>query len=211
MIFFMRMKNIFYLLIIAVFPIISCYAEHPCSLKKGKYVSVEVEDILCLAQNSGKDISIFYTFADWCLPCKESVPEIVRLSQRNDIALFFIIIDRESDLYNIDRAINFLNRNVEQPRIYIISDSLYSPQNRVKKQSVIQISGKKEREKYINFLTNITPPEFKVTTDIGKSILINEKGNILLITSYEDKGKDDKGQSLVYQKIEECIKKERVK
>ena len=205
------MKNIFYSLIIAVFPIISCYAEQPCSLKKGKYVSVEVKDILCLAQNSGKDIALFYTFADWCSPCKKSVPEIVRLSQRNDIALFFIIVDRESDLYSIDRAINFLNRNVEQPRIYIISDSLYSPQNRIKKQSIIQINGKKEREKYENFLTNITPPEFKVTTDIGKSILINGKGNVIFITSYEDKGKDDKGQSSVYQKIEECIKKERDK
>ena len=88
---------------------------------------------------------------------------------------------------------------------------MYSPQNRIKKQSIIQINGKKEREKYENFLTYITPPEFKVTTDIGKSILINGEGNVILITSYEDKGKDDKGQRSVYQKIEECIKKERDK
>lgn len=190
------------------------YAQSPCSTHKSVsgLIAVDAEDVICIAKNSDKDISLFYTFADWCSPCRASVPNIVELAKKNDVALHFLLVDRETESFFVKRGIDFLRNNIEQPSIYIISDSLYSSKNAVRKNSLIVLMGEKEREKYSNFIIKITPPSFKVSSGMGKSILINKEGEVILVTSNEDKDKTKKdGKKAVYQKIEEYIARQRTR
>ncbi len=190
------------------------YAQSPCVTHKSVsgLMSVTPEDVICIAKESDKDISLFYTFAEWCSPCRKNMPKIIDLAKKNDIALYFLIISRETFFDEIDIAVDFIKEKIEEPNIYIISDSLYSKKNAVRKRSWIVLVGAKEREKYTNFLKKITPPSFEVIDDIGKSILINKEGEVILITSYKDVGKKKKrGEEAVYKKIEEYIAKQRAK
>lgn len=56
--------------------------------------------------------------------------------------------------------------------------------------------GKRLRKAYRNFLEDITPNSFEVVDDMSKLILINQNGQVEMITSYKDldKGKWVKGQ-----------------
>lgn len=56
--------------------------------------------------------------------------------------------------------------------------------------------GKQLRKAYRNFLEDITPNAFEVIDDMSKLILINQNGQVEMITSYKDldKGKWVKGQ-----------------
>ncbi len=58
--------------------------------------------------------------------------------------------------------------------------------------SLKNIYGKKQRKRYKNFLTEITPKKFKNINDMSKYILLDKSGNVLMVTSYKDnlKGED---------------------
>lgn len=43
-----------------------------CHLQQSKFISattVDKEDLICIAKNSEKPYTIFYTLASWCAPC----------------------------------------------------------------------------------------------------------------------------------------------
>jgi len=45
----------------------------------------------------------------------------------------------------------------------------------------------RRKKNYLKFLTEITPPQFEVINDMGKHIVIDKSGEVLLVTSYKDK------------------------
>jgi len=123
-------------------------------------------------------------------------------------------MESESDNFSISRAISTINSYNKQLKTIIVSDSLYSAKNLkyVNRKKLIEIQGARHREKYTNYLTQITPPEFENINDIGKFIVINKKGEVLLVTNYKDsknaEGKDD--DSVCFQKIIKVIETSRM-
>jgi len=173
--------------------------------------TVTPEDVYNIAAHSEKDITVFYTFAAWCSPCCKDVPETVKMSKDLNVDLFFLLVDRETNRFDIDRALLFLNKNsVKKDNIVAISDSLYSSKRRETGFKIIEVKGKKEREKYVNFLEQITPPQFKSTDGMGKHIILNKNSEVIYITTYKDsKGEEDANNKL--QKVMDVINSERKK
>ena len=188
-----------------------------CNLEKSNYSelhTVDVEQTICLAQNSDKDITVFYTFADWCSPCKKTFPEAIKLSEEYNVDFYVLLVDKEGDDFYNNRAISTINSYNKQLKAVIISDSLYSAKNLkyVNKKRLIEIRATRHREKYDNYVTQITPPEFENSADMSKFIVINKKGEVLLVTNYNDyknaEGKDD--DSVCFQKVIKAIEMDRM-
>jgi thiol-disulfide isomerase/thioredoxin len=170
--------------------------------------SVTPDDVRCIAQNADKDISLFYTFAAWCSPCRAHLPELIELSKKHEINFYVIITARENNVSDINKTVGFLDGLSNDIDKFIISDSLYIGENKIKKPKLIDMNGKREREKYDNFLKALTPDKFEHISDMGKSVLVNKEGNTILVTNYKDKdGRKD--NSKVNEKIIKYIQSER--
>ena len=118
------MKYIYVILLSTIS--INIYAQSNCySYESVAGVpAVDVSDVICIAQKSDKDISLFYTFTAWCSPCREKLPILVELSKKNSIYINFLIVDREIFLPEARRSIDFVRQNMDDSNIYLTSDSL---------------------------------------------------------------------------------------
>lgn len=189
-----------------------------CNLQKSNYsnfYTVDVEQTLCLARNSEKDITIFFTYADWCGPCRRKLPGAIKLAEENNTDFYLLLVDRERDTHLFGRIAHMVDSVFHNKiKTVIISDSLYGERamerfNRRSRRGFVLVStGRTERDKYINFLTQITPSKFDNTNDMGKFIVLNKKGEVVLITNYEDSqgGRDD---SKLFERVAQAIDAER--
>lgn len=179
-------------------------AQHnSCNLAQSSYSSlytVVPEDVRCIAKNSNKTVTIFYTFAAWCSPCLKHLPEAILLSKEQDADFYLLLMDREN-YSDVKNAINAAKKKSpeENLKMVIISDSLFSPKNRYKKEKIINI-GSGIQEKYSNFVTAITPPQFENIADMSKYIVLNKQGEVIFISNYKD-SENTKDKSKVIEKI----------
>ena len=157
--------------------------------------TVNVEDVICLAQNSDSDITIFYTFAYWCVPCRKRLPEIIRFAEKHNVDFYVLLTSQEGNRRDVGRALQKFHTEYDnQLNVVIISDSLFSKraverlERRARRGFVLVETGRLERDKYINFLAQITPPEMgNIIPGMGIFIVLNRKGEVLLVTNdYQD-------------------------
>src|SRR5690554_482634 len=162
-------------------PILSVAQSEPCNLEKnelGNAYLVDAEDIRCLAKNSDKEISMFYTFAESCKPCLKHIPDLIPFVIENDLDLYIVLIDRENN-FRVEWAEIILKRFEQEIREHYQEDFSF-------KLYVLKDEEGRPRKKYNKFLTEITPPQFEVISDLGKHIVMNKSGEVLLVTSYKD-------------------------
>ncbi|MGC3977507.1 MAG: hypothetical protein QM751_04300 [Paludibacteraceae bacterium] len=210
----MKLYTLLFILLISS----SLFAQYDsCGIQKSQYsdlYAVIPQDISCIARHSDKDISLFYTFASWCIPCRAHFPAIIDIVKKYDLDFYIVIPERENDSIMVKQTTNYLNKLLGKDyKGLIVSDSLYSLKNRYKKQKkfvLIKTYGVKEREKYANFITQITPPQFENIDDMGKVILVNKMGEVFLITTYKD-AEGDKTNEKTFVKIRKYIETERNK
>ena len=163
-----------------------------CTLEKSSFSelhTVNAEQTICLAQNSDKDITLFYILADFCSGCKVQLPEAIKLSEEYSMDFYAILGDPEHESSKIYKTLNLIHSYNKQLKTVIISDSLYSETNLkyVKKSRLIEIRGTKHWEKYRNFLTEITTPGFENIVCLPKYIIMNKKGEVIFISgAYKD-------------------------
>jgi len=160
-----------------------------CNLQKSNYsnfYTVDVEQVLCIARNSDKDITIFYTYADWCAPCRRELPNAIKLAKKNNADFYMILVDRESDtqlISNVTHTIDSVfHGNI---KAVIIADALLSErsQRRLNRPIVVDMRNLTAREKYSRFLREIATPQFRNVEDaMGLYIVVNNKGEVLFIT-----------------------------
>ena len=211
------MKTHLYIILLCLFSFFEINAQtEKCNLEKSSYselCTVDAEKTICLAQGSGKNITIFYTFADWCSPCRKKLPEAIRLSEEYNVDFYVLLMEPESDSFNINRALSTLN-SYKKLKTIIISDSLYSANNLkyVNKKRLIEIRATKHREKYAKYITQITPPEFANVDNMSKFIVINKEGKVLLVTNSEDSTNSDgqHDESVCFQKVIKAIETDRM-
>ena len=168
-----------------------------CNLTRSVFsrlYTVNVEDVICLAKNSERDITIFYTFAYWCVPCRRELPRVIRLAKELNTDFYVLLIEQESNRLEIGRALQkFYTRYNNELNVVVLSDSMLSEraqrraQRRAERGFVLVDTGSLERDKYINFLTQITPPEVgNIIPGMGLYIILNNKGEVLWVTNQRD-------------------------
>lgn len=187
-------------------------AQSDCNLAKSTYSSlfaVTHDDIICMAKNSEKDISLFYSFTAHCSPCRDELPKIIKTAQEYDLDFHILLIINEWKTSDINRSIEFAQTIDSTLNYLILSDSLLTKRNRTQKKITFIETNLKEKQKYKSFLEAINPPELgDVDGGLGKCILINKEGKVLWITNLRDRG-NEKGVDLTLDKVIEVIKEER--
>lgn len=179
-------------------PVLSLAQSFPCNLEKndlGNAYLVTADDIRCLAKNSEKKISIFYTFAEWCKPCLKHIPDLIPFVIENEIDLYIVLIDKENN-YRVKWAEIVLNRFEQEIKDLYQEDFSF-------KLHVLKDEDGRPRKKYNKFLTEITPSQFEVIGDLGKHIVMNKSGKVLLVTSYKDnpENEEDKNTHILNEVI----------
>ncbi len=141
---------------------------------------VDSEILKCIAKNSTKKNTIFYTFGVWCKPCIYGIPYALSLELNYDVDVYVLIVDSEDSQY-IRRTLDFFslyenNYQLSKTKILLLKDS----QN-----------NKSRKRKYKDFLKKITPPRFENIADMSKYIVFNNFGEVLLVTNYKDSKDND--------------------
>lgn len=173
----MKMIKLLLPCFVFLFPI-QVFSQSHCDTAKSFYDHVKAAnaaDMICLAKTSAKTKTLFYTFGSWCAPCRAHLPNAMKLTKDYNLDFYVLLIEKENSgktqeaisyLRNIDSAINIL----------ILKDQTYG-----------DASGKK----YKKFLSEITPRKFENINDMSKYIILNNTGEVLMVTNWKDNRKND--------------------
>ncbi|GAB0157263.1 hypothetical protein CHRYSEOSP005_25350 [Chryseobacterium sp. Alg-005] len=153
--------------------------QNDCGLKKSEHINVpaiDKNDLLCMAKNSGKPTTVFYTLASWCVPCIQHLPDALKLEKDFNTDVYVVLVEGEDDP-RVQSAINRVKDRSENAKIVVLKNSVYQ-------------GGVKKRNK--TFVTQITPPQFEAIPDFSKFIVVNHQGEVVMVTNWKDYKKLDK-------------------
>ncbi len=145
-----------------------------CEINKDNYglLNVSKKDIKCLAKGY-EGYTLVYTFGMWCQPCIVHLKDVIDLTEKHNLNLLILAVDRNKTNYLHTK------KYIDSKKKGIIVMSLNS------------IYGKNENKKYKKFISEITPNNFEDINDMSKYILLNKQGEVLMVTSYKDRLKDE--------------------
>lgn len=147
-----------------------------CKLPQSYYeniYSVTAEDVKCLAESSDQPNTLFFTFASWCTPCIYHIPTFFVLEKFYNVDLYVLLVDTENHHFTM-KSRDMVLEAYPNAKILVIKD----------------IEGRGRSKKYKDFLTKITPAQFKNINDMSKFIVLNKKGEVQLVTNYLDSQND---------------------
>ena len=188
-----------------------------CGLPKSAhsdFYTVDVEQARCLARHSDKNITVFYTYAPGCGSSEKGLP----FARQYDMDMYLLLIDKEDDKYSTIYPVSAMLDTVYHHKLkaVIITDSLYTPRSfkrlNAPIRQFIRIDGERYYEKYTHFLKKITPPSFELVFDRMKMLVLNNQGEVLLVTSYKDVLEDENGavdDFILREKVKRCVEKEK--
>ncbi|WP_128414355.1 hypothetical protein [Chryseobacterium sp. Leaf394] len=186
-------KNI-YLLLLFISVSLSGQNISNCNLQKSDAsdaLKFDRNDMICLAKNSDKPYTIFYTLASWCAPCRLHFPDAVELEKTGKVNLFVVLVESEEDKRLVN-AINFIKSISENVKFGVLKDEIYGTR-----------TGKRNKTLAIE----ITPQHNEMINDYGKFILIDRTGTILYVTNWKDYNKDwQNSKKMLENKILPLIK-----
>ncbi|RUT71795.1 hypothetical protein D0817_03670 [Flavobacterium cupreum] len=153
-------------------------AQEKCNLsfsKKEKIYAIDIKDIKCIAENSDKKNTLFFTFGVWCKPCRLHLPNAIQFSTENNVNFYVLLVEAEEN-EKTKEAIDYLKAIKDDIKIVILKDESY---------------GVKRSEKNKKFVKEITPKEFENVDDYSKYILLNNKGEVVIVTNWKDNNGND--------------------
>ena len=163
--------------------------EKACGIQKSEIINVkkvDKNDLICIAQNSSKPYTVFYTLTSWCSPCRMHFPDAVELERTGKVNLFVVLVESEDDK-NIVKAIDFIKSVYPDVQFGVLKDDLYG-------------TATKKRNKKL--ATEITPANNELIDDYGKFILVDKSGNVMYVTNYKDYNKEWKNsKKMIENKI----------
>jgi len=176
LIFFEKAK---FFVALLLFCFVTGFSQTPiekCKLSQSHYekiYSVTSEDVKCLAQNSDQPNTLFFTFGSWCTPCIYHIPTFFVIKKFYNVDLYVLLVDPEN--HNLTKqARDMVLEAYPDAKILVIKD----------------IEGRGKSKKYKDFLTKITPAQFENIDDMSKFIVLNKKGEVQLVTNYQDSKND---------------------
>lgn len=149
-----------------------------CEIKKNNYnlLNVTAKKVKCLAKKY-EGFTLIYTFGLWCKPCIVHLNDVLELTEKYNLNLLILAVDRNKTNYAITKK--YLNSKKKGITIMSLDDSY----------------GKNENKKYKKFLREITPDKFNNINGMSKYILLNKQGEVLMVTSYKDRLKNEKWEN----------------
>jgi thiol-disulfide isomerase/thioredoxin len=154
------------------------HSQENCNLQlsqKFEIYTVDTNDIKCIAEDSNKKNTLLFTFGVWCEPCRLHLPNAIKFAEVNDVNFYVLLVEAEEDL-KTKEAFDYLKKIDKEIKIVILKDEIY---------------GIKRNKKNKKFLSEITPKEYENIDDYSKYILLNDQGEVLIVTNWKDnKGND---------------------
>ena len=170
-------------ILISLLNSVTSLAQSECNVSKSFYndvTAVNYQDVICLSKKSTKEKTLFFTFGIWCAPCRHHLPNAIKLSQDYNLDFYVLLIEKENS-EKTKQAIDYLQKIDKNIKILVLKDVSY---------------GSKPGKKYEKFLNEITPTNFENIDDMSKYIIINNQGEIIMVTNWKDnKGNDWKDDS----------------
>ena len=157
---------------------LTSYSQRNCNLQLSKnndIYAVDVTEMKCIAQNSDKKNTLFFTFGIWCEPCRLHLPNAIKFAAENNVDFYVVLVEAETDGL-AKQAIDYLKKIKSDINILILKDEIY---------------GLKRSKKNKKFVTEITPKELENIADYSKYILINNTGKVLMVTNWKDNQEND--------------------
>lgn len=155
------------------------------------YFTIDKNDLLCLAKNSNKRHTIFFTFASWCKPCRLHLPDALYLEKTENVELYIVLPDSEGGK-RLYQTLDFLKKNHPEAKRLVLKTTVYG-------------TSLKQRNK--NFVEDITPSKFEVIDDYSKFIVVSQKGEILFVSNWKDYDGDWKnGKAMMEKRILPLLK-----
>ena len=170
------LKKVF--LFVLIFTVIQSYSQSKkCDLhlsKSNEIYAVNKKDIICLSKNTSKDKTLIFTFGIWCAPCRLHLPNAIKLAEKYNLNFYVLLIEKEKSKI-VKSTINYLKKVKPDINILILKDEY----------------GKRKNKKYKKFLTDITPSKFENINDMSKYIIIDKKGEVIMVTNWKDNKDND--------------------
>jgi len=160
-----------------------------CNIQKSEFIDaekVDKSDLICIAKNSDKPYTIFYTLASWCAPCRMHFPDTIELEKTNKVNIYVVLVESEKDK-RIMNAIDFIKSKSESVKYGVLKDEVYGTK-----------TGKRNKK----IATEMTPENNELIDDYGKLILVDKSGKIHYATNWKDYEGDSKNaKKMIESKI----------
>jgi thiol-disulfide isomerase/thioredoxin len=170
----MKKKILFFSFLITLI----AHSQENCNLylsKNSKIYAIDTNDLRCIAENSNKKNTLFFTFGVWCEPCRLHLPNAIKFAEENNVDFYVLLVEAEEDL-KTKEAFDYIKKLNNEIKIVILKDEIY---------------GIKRNRKNKKFLLEVTPKENENIDDYSKYILLNNQGKVLIVTNWKDnKGND---------------------
>lgn len=149
--------------------------------------SVDAETIKNVAKESPKKNTLFYTFGIWCEPCRLHLPTAIKLAKDYDLEFYVLIVDSQTS-EKTKQAAAYLREIDKDIKLAVLDDAVY---------------GEKTKKRNKKFVDEITPPQFEAIDDFSKYIVLNQQGEVIMVTTWKDNRDNDwrDDSKMVQQKI----------
>ncbi|WP_292008542.1 thioredoxin family protein [Chryseobacterium sp.] len=171
--------KLFLIPVLSLVSFLSWGQQGSCYLQQSKNINlttVDKNDLQCIARNSDKPNTVFYTLASWCAPCIKHLPDALRLEKDYNTNVYVLLVESEED-NRLKNAVKIVENESMDAKMLVLKDSVYE-------------GGVKKRNKA--FINDITPAQFEIIPDFSKFIVINDKGEVVMVTNWKDYKKLDK-------------------
>lgn len=154
------------------------HSQEKCNLhlsNKSDIYIIDTNDMKCMAENSSKKNTLFFTFGVWCEPCRLHLPNAIKFTEENNVDFYVLLVEAEADV-RAKEAIEYLKKINKDIKIVILKDEAYGIKRSVKNKK---------------FISEITPKGLENIDDYSKYILLNNQGKVLMVTSWKNNREND--------------------
>ncbi|MNJ98170.1 hypothetical protein D3C87_159330 [compost metagenome] len=163
------------LLLCAFVSVFSIQAQEGSVASKNEIIAVDTSSIATIAKNSDKKNTLFFTFGIWCEPCRLHLPGAIKLAKENDLDFYVLLVDG-MNTENVAMGYQHIKKLDPTVKVAVLNDAVY---------------GEKLKKRNKKFVTEITPPQFENIDDFSKYILLNNEGEVILVTTWKDNRDND--------------------
>jgi thiol-disulfide isomerase/thioredoxin len=171
------MKKLLIIILFANFSLLFSQVNN-CNLESTYFEDlkrVDVDAVKCLAKNSEKPNTLFLVFARWCEPCMWHLPTFMSIEKEYNVDLYVLLIDVENSQMT-ELSKDYVWERYPSAKVVVLKD----------------FPKRGKGKKYKDFINAISPPEFEKLYDMSKYFVLDNKGDVVLVTSWKDsKGDPD--------------------
>lgn len=180
----------FVLYLVLVILAVSC--SHSNTIEKNisySVTSVMPEEIATIADSGNAEYTAICTYQHACPFCREDFPRMFSFCDSLPINFYVLFTGRESDSSYIYESMQAIKKCYPSfDRFLILSDSLYDPEYRTRKDFLFfrAYGGPREGQKYIKYVENYLPDGFDDGCYTPRLFLYKKNKGIVFVSHYDE-------------------------